>query len=83
MDENVTAVPAGRRLEGLPDLLTRAELAAYTGISAATLARWAMTGEGPRLTKLGRAARYRKAAVLAWLDGVDEPAGYGSRARLR
>ena len=48
--------------------LNREELAAFTGISKATYARWAMTGEGPRLTKLGRAARYRKGAVLAWLE---------------
>lgn len=76
---------AGRRLEALPDLLTRAELAAYTGISQATFARWAMSGEGPRMTKLGRAARYRKVAVLAWLDGADQSAqvGYGSGGRLR
>lgn len=77
---------SARRLETLPDLLTRAELAAFTGISQATFARWAMTGDGPAMTKLGRAARYRKAAVLAWLDRGDEvaaPSRYAGYGRAR
>lgn len=75
MNDEEVNVARSRRLDGLPDLLTRAELAAFTGISQATFARWAMTGEGPVMTKLGRAARYRKAAVLAWLDRGDAAAG--------
>ena len=86
MSDERVAVRAGRRLDGLPDLLTRSELASFTGISVATFARWAMTGEGPAMTKLGRAARYRKAAVLAWLDrGEAEAASvqWGSPGRGR
>lgn len=82
--EDVVA-DSGRRLEALPDLLTRGEVAAFTGISQATFARWAMTGDGPRLTKLGRAARYRKAAVVAWMDRgeVASSGAYGGARRAR
>lgn len=74
-----------RHVDALPDLLTRDELAAFTGISKATFARWAMTGEGPRLTKLGRAARYRKGAVMEWLQASDAvtPAGWVRRGHGR
>ena len=58
-----------RSLANLPELCTRAELAQFTGVSVQTLARWTVEGDkGPRLTKLGHAARYRKADVLAWLE---------------
>ncbi len=53
----------------LPDLVTRAQLSAFTGLSVATLARWAMEGDkGPRITKLGSAVRYRRDDIVAWLD---------------
>lgn len=54
----------------LPPLATRAEVASYTQISIPTLARWAQRGEGPKLTRLGRAARYRRQDVLDWLDSL-------------
>lgn len=78
MTTNDGTTSDARRLDRLPDLLTRAELATFTGISQATFARWAMTGEGPVMTKLGRAARYRKATVLVWLEG-----GEADAAKLR
>lgn len=65
------------RLEDLPDLITRRELAALAGIAEQTLARWAVAGEvnrGPRITRLGRAVRYQKQHVREWLDSRAEPA---------
>jgi predicted DNA-binding transcriptional regulator AlpA len=59
-----------RQIEELPEWSTRAELSQFTGISIQTLARWKVEGHGPRVTKLGGAVRYRKADVLAWLDGL-------------
>lgn len=54
----------------LPALATRQQVAEYTQISVPTLARWAMNGEGPKMTKIGRAARYRRQDVLDWLDSL-------------
>ncbi len=44
-------------------------VASYTGLSPVTLRKWRMTGAGPRFLRLGRAVRYRKAAVDAFLAG--------------
>lgn len=55
--------------EDLPDWSTRPQVANYLQISVPTLARWAMEGKGPRVTKLGtHAARYARADVAAWLE---------------
>jgi excisionase family DNA binding protein len=57
-----------RRLEDLPDLLTRSEAAEYLGVSPQTLARWAVEGVGPKITRIGRKhVRYAKADVLAFV----------------
>lgn len=68
-----------RRAEDLPELLTRSELAAFTGIAMSTLARWATEGSGPRMVKLGAHVRYRRADVLAWLDASAMPADKAAR----
>lgn len=60
---SVTANPASQ----LQDLNTRQQIAAYTGVSVHTLARWAVEKKGPRITKLGSAVRYRREDVLAWI----------------
>jgi predicted DNA-binding transcriptional regulator AlpA len=57
-----------RNLEDLPELVTRAELSEFSGVAAQTLARWAGEGIGPRITKLNRAVRYRRADIVSWLD---------------
>ena len=61
-----------RQMDDLPELLTRAQLAEFTGIAAQTFARWAVENRGPALTKLGQAARYRRADVLAWIEASRE-----------
>jgi len=67
MKSDIDATPI-RRIEDLPELVTRRELAEFTGISAQTFARWAVEDRGPAMTKLGSAARYRRADVLAWIE---------------
>lgn len=64
------AAPSTNRLD-LPDVATRAEVAAYTRISKPTLARWAMEGKGPKFRKAGGRVLYRRADVLSWLDSLD------------
>lgn len=39
-------------------LISRAQAAEYLGVSASTLARWAMLREGPDFLKLGGKVRY-------------------------
>lgn len=56
----------------LPDLATRVQVAQYTQTSVATLARWAGESRGPRFIKLGGAVRYKREAVLAWLESLEE-----------
>jgi predicted DNA-binding transcriptional regulator AlpA len=51
------------------ELFDTEAVADYTGLSPVTLRRWRMTGAGPRFVRLGRAVRYRKAAVDAFLAG--------------
>lgn len=35
--------------------------------STSTLAKWRMTGDGPRFVKVGRAVRYRQSDIEDWL----------------
>ena len=65
----MTTIPEfSRKFDELPDFSTRPELAGFASISVQTLARWAVEGKGPRITKLGGAVRYAKADVAAWLE---------------
>lgn len=43
-------------------------LVAITGLSAAFFERARWEGFGPKYIKLGRAVRYKKADVLAWIE---------------
>jgi hypothetical protein len=43
------------------------DVAARTGYSVATLARWRCNGEGPAFRKVNRACVYRWGDVLEWL----------------
>ena len=51
------------------ELLDTEAVARFAGLSPVTLRKWRMTGAGPRFVRLGRAVRYRKAAVDAFLAG--------------
>ena len=51
-----------------PDIFLRPrDVAARTGYSVATLARWRCHGEGPVFRKVRRACVYRWGDVLDWL----------------
>jgi excisionase family DNA binding protein len=47
-------------------LLTVAELADHLGVPVATIYRWNCLGTGPRVVRVGRYARYRRADVEEW-----------------
>jgi excisionase family DNA binding protein len=59
-------------------LLTEAELAGELRVSRRTLQRWRMEGRGPRWIRVGKAPRYRRSDVQAWLD---EHVGEGGQDR--
>jgi excisionase family DNA binding protein len=48
-------------------LLSRAEAAAYLGVSPRVLDGWAYKNEGPPYFKVGRHTRYDRADLLRWL----------------
>ena len=51
-------------------LIRRADMPLYIPIASQTLARWAVEGEGPRFTKIGkRLVAYRSGDIRDWLRG--------------
>ena len=49
------------------DLMRRAKVATYYGVTVRTLERWAREGIGPKPIRLGpRTIRYRRRDVEAW-----------------
>lgn len=54
---------------GNPDgLLTEVQAADLLNLSTRTLQAWRVKGGGPLFVRLGRAVRYRRADVNAWLE---------------
>ena len=61
-------------------VLTRQQAAEYIGIQYQTLSKWALTGIGPKITYVGRLAKYRVQDLDRYLD---EQAGVRSPQRRR
>jgi len=55
-------------------LLTQEQVAQYLQVSPLTVADWRWKGRGPRVTRVGRAPRYRQADVDAWLEEQQQTA---------
>ncbi len=52
-----------------PDsLLTEVQAATLLGFSVRTLQGWRLRGGGPRIIKVGRAVRYKRADLEAWVE---------------
>lgn len=51
-----------------PALLTRAEAAAYIGVSVSALAHWACEGRGPIRCVIGRSSYYRLSDLDTWIE---------------
>lgn len=60
---------------GTREFVTRQELADELRVRPQTLAAMAMRGVGPTFVKVGRAVRYRRVDVEAWLAGRTRCAG--------
>lgn len=48
-------------------LMTRKEAAEFLGFAPQTLARFAWQGKGPKVTKVGRAVRYKQSDLDEWV----------------
>ena len=50
------------------DVMNTVEAAKYVRLGKPTLERFRLTGDGPIYVKLGKAVRYRKADLDAWME---------------
>jgi excisionase family DNA binding protein len=64
--EDATATPGAHRRR-LDRMATRAEVAEYLGVPAATLTQWAYKRVGPHYRIIGRHARYAWPDVDRWV----------------
>ncbi|HYJ33783.1 MAG TPA: helix-turn-helix domain-containing protein [Candidatus Binatia bacterium] len=55
------------------DLLTIDDIAAVLKVSPATVRAWRVRGKGPRVTKVGKHVRFRRADFDLWLAACAEP----------
>jgi hypothetical protein len=67
--EKMEQAEAGNSI--LNEYMTKGELAAQLHRSIRSVDRWALTGDGPPCIRIGRRSLYRRAAVLAWLRGLE------------
>ena len=68
MNKNAIATGASFGSPLVPETYyTREQAARYLTIGASTLAKLAMQGKGPRLVRIGRACRYRRSDLDAWM----------------
>lgn len=51
-----------------PEIMNEMQVAEYLNMSAASLRKWRLFREGPKFLKVGRAVRYRRTEVDAWLN---------------
>lgn len=52
---------------GNDELLTELQAAIFLTLSSRTLQAWRLKGVGPPYVRLGRAIRYRRSDLVAWL----------------
>jgi predicted DNA-binding transcriptional regulator AlpA len=61
------SIPETRPARGSSDLLTTEQLAVSCGLAASTLRKWRCQGKGPKFKRIGRAIRYDRQEVNAYL----------------
>lgn len=63
----MSAQAANNRID--PDtLLTEVQTAEFLNLSVRTLQAWRIKMAGPRFVRAGRAVRYRRSDLIAWID---------------
>jgi len=58
----------GASLREQMGLMTQEELADMCDVKVATVRMWRVKGTGPKFTRLGKQAFYRRADVDAWIE---------------
>ncbi|WP_043654298.1 helix-turn-helix transcriptional regulator [Nocardia thailandica] len=71
---NVTPAPAAATAVVAERLWTIDDLATYLGVSVETIYEWRKGKGGPPAIKIGKGLRWRRAAVEAWLQSLEEAA---------
>lgn len=66
-----------RSVQKLPGLLEIEEVAALLHVSRSLLAKWRMTGRGPRFMKVGRRILYECGEVSRWLEAQERSSTLG------
>lgn len=64
-----------------PKHLRPREAAQYLGLAYSTLAKWRVTGDGPRFSVLGRAISYNIEDLDDWVKGRCRSSTIGSEIR--
>tara|TARA_A200000113_G_scaffold172162_1_gene157080 strand:- start:747 stop:1115 length:369 start_codon:yes stop_codon:yes gene_type:complete len=58
-----------KSFEDLPPVLTADDVAKLLGIAKETLNVWRVRGDGPEYIKVGRLVRYKRDAILDYVEG--------------
>jgi predicted DNA-binding transcriptional regulator AlpA len=65
---NAASISSQCPAPGQNEIMKPADAAIYLRLSRSTLAKLRLYGTGPRYTKVGRAVRYRRADLDAWIN---------------
>jgi excisionase family DNA binding protein len=72
MEQQVVNESIGSALPTVSPLVTSRDTARYLNISESTLSRWRAEKKGPTYLQLGGVIRYRRDALDAWLNGLEQ-----------
>ena len=70
--DELARMPELTLLDTYPDPLSRQQVAKVLHVHPATLAKWAMTNQGPPLYKNGTRCEYRRSELLQWIADQQE-----------
>jgi len=57
----------------LDEAIDTSAVSKLTGVPVCTLTTWRCRGGGPRFLKYGKSVRYRRRAVLGWMESCEAP----------
>lgn len=84
-DKKVTTMQSFRISTDADALLTETQAADVLNLSLRTLQVWRSNHAGPSFVRAGRAIRYRRRDICAWIDAntVSNSTGMGARHEIR
>lgn len=72
-EAHLPKITLGEAAEGKEGRLTRADAAAYLGVSSSTMADWHRRGVGPASVKVGGKRFYRVSALTEYIKKEERP----------